>query len=132
MAGGLARQYALKYPEVDASYRAFTREGGWDTGMRIALGDCTVSVRLQFCKARDGRFIINLPTIHDNDTWRSTYDGIRLNLVDLADLSASQGYERVAVPMIGCGIGGLDSTNVMSLMEHYLRHSATVFEIYTF
>ena len=128
--GALAGQFALRYPEMEAEYIAFTQRGGWDEGTTIRIGDREVALSLQVCPTKDGKLIVNLPTIHDEDAWRSTYAGIRCNLADLAQLADSRNYDLVAVPALGCGVGGLDFEEVARLMEQYLSHSPAVFEIY--
>ena len=126
----LAGQFARRYPEMKAEYLAFTQRGGWDRGTRIRVGGREVSLSLQVCSTKDGKLIVNLPTIHDEQAWQSTYAGMRRNLADLAQLADSEGYDRVAVPALGCGVGGLDFDEVKCLMEQYLGDSTTVFEIY--
>ena len=128
--GALAGQFAIRYPEMKAEYEAFTRRGGWHKGTKIQLGDRAITLSLQLCRTNDGKLIVNLPTIHDESAWRSSYDGIRGNLSDLAQLAEIREFDRVAVPALGCGVGGLNFDTVKDLMEHYLSELATVFEIY--
>ena len=76
----------------------------------------------QICWSRyttkDGsiKYIFNFPT---KDHWRdkSRYEYIETGLLDLKNIIIGFDIKSVAIPQLGCGLGGLDWSLVSSMIE---------------
>ncbi len=104
MGKGLALQFKKAFPEAFASYEKACKEG------EVAPGRMHVVKRLA-----SPRFIINFPT---KNRWRqpSKIEFIRDGLVDLVKQVRALGIESIAIPPLGCGMGGLSWSDVKPLI----------------
>ena len=134
MGGGLARAFKERYPEVFDAYKQFTEGGGWESGIyvRVMSGGKpqTVQICLHFCVANDGKMIINLPT---KDHWArpSRLDMVEQAIIDLAYFCNARNLENVAVPRLGCGLGGLKWSDVNPLIISHLGQIRTSVEVWS-
>src|SRR5689334_12021357 len=98
MGRGIALQFAKAFPEMLKAYEAACRRGD------IKIGQVTSYDLNRF---EQPRFVINLPT---KQHWRgkSRMDYVELGLVALVGEVKRLGIKSVAVPPLGCGLGGLD------------------------
>jgi O-acetyl-ADP-ribose deacetylase (regulator of RNase III) len=94
MGAGIARVIARQYPEVERVYSAHCRTRDF------VVGSC-LPVRV------DDRTVFNLGT-QEFPGADASYWGIMLSFGNLFEHCRAHGIERVAIPRIGCGIGGLD------------------------
>lgn len=103
---GLAKQFSTRYPGLRAAYRAAIASGS------LAVGRCWS------WRAPDGRIVCCLPTKRD---WRdsSRIEDIEAALGDLRQRLLARPLS-IAIPMIGCGLGGLDWPDVRALIEREL------------
>jgi O-acetyl-ADP-ribose deacetylase (regulator of RNase III) len=110
MGKGVALQFKRAFPENYKAYRAACAAG------RVKLGQMFV-----FDSGRMGhpRYIINFPT---KDHWRSRsrVADIDAGLEDLRRVLAELQIESVAIPPLGCGLGGLRWTDVRPRIERAL------------
>ena len=108
MGKGLAREFKRRYPAMFASYQEACRAG------RLRPG------RLHIWQAPDGARIVNFPTKRH---WRepSRYQDIEAGLDALRGYLEAQGPVRVAVPPLGCGLGGLDWERVKDMIGRKLE-----------
>lgn len=99
---GLALQFKRNFPQSYLDYREHCQQNG------MAPGQVLVS-------EESGRIIIHFPTKVD---WRnpSKLDWIELGLIDLVNQVNQRGIESIAIPQLGCGLGGLDWENVRPLI----------------
>ena len=106
MGKGLALQFKKAFPD---NFRTYERA--------CASGQVVVGRMLVVERPAPPRFIINFPTKAD---WRqpSKLDYIAAGLVDLAAVVSKLGIKSLAMPALGCGLGGLDWTQVRPLIEH--------------
>ena len=106
MGAGLAKQFRERFPENYRVYRDVCRAGDLEPGSVLAVYDCTNARR---------QWIINLPTKRD---WRdpSRLDWIASGLDALAAEVRRTEVWSVAVPMIGCGLGGLGWRDVRPMI----------------
>ena len=104
---GLAKQFALRYPENDRLYRQACAEG------RIQPGRGLITET----RDRPPRYIINFPTKRH---WRerSRIEDIRLGLSNLHRQLLLRCISSVAVPALGGGLGGLDWQDVSEAIEN--------------
>ncbi|MEP7218425.1 MAG: macro domain-containing protein [Bacteroidota bacterium] len=110
MGAGLALQFRETFPENFAAYKkACTR------------GDLRIGEMFVWKSNRSGgpRYIINFPTKNHWKT-KSHIEYIELGLVALVDAIREQGIESIAIPRLGCGLGGLDWEDVRPLIEQSL------------
>lgn len=105
MGKGLALQFKKAFPEAFQSYERACKAG------EVVPGKMHVVRRLTA-----PRFIINFPT---KKHWRnpSKLEYIRDGLRDLVDQVRSLEIRSIAIPPLGCGHGGLASSDVRPLIE---------------
>lgn len=108
MGAGLARAIASQWPEIVQPYREAVATGKLRPGtLHAAWLDTTSRPRV----------IVNLPT---KDDWRlpSTMDLVRTGLTALVKfLEDHPGIASIAVPALGCGLGGLAWQDVLRVIE---------------
>lgn len=114
MGAGLARAMATRWPGIVPGYRTACRDGS------LRLGTIHAEILGSRVKHRQKPWLIlNFPTkLH----WRnpSTQAGIQAGLDALAHfLKTRDGFriQSLAVPALGCGLGGLDWSSVRPMIE---------------
>lgn len=107
MGKGIALQFKKRFPGNFKAYAAACKAGDVETG-RMFIFDAGQLVR--------PRWIINFPTKRH---WKSNsrIEDIDAGLDDLARAIADLGIRSIAVPPLGCGLGGLRWTDVKPLIE---------------
>ena len=107
MGKGVALQFKRAFPANFKAYQAACAAGEVKLG-RMFVFD---SGRLE-----RPRYIINFPT---KDHWRSRsrLADIETGLVDLRRVLAELEIESIALPPLGCGLGGLDWSDVRPRIE---------------
>lgn len=106
MGKGLALQFKQRFPENFRAYAAACKAGD-------------VRVGSMFVTRRDApgerRWIINFPT---KQRWQnsSKLEWIESGLIDLRRVLAEEDIRSVAIPRLGCGLGGLDWSTVRPLL----------------
>ena len=115
MGRGLALQFRRRFPANFEAYREAC------THREIQPGFC----HFFDADARQPRFIVNFPTKrHWRD--RSRIEDIRAGLDDLALFLDNATIRSIAVPPLGCGLGGLPWPDVRSLLLDRLAPSKHV------
>ena len=120
MGKGLALQFKRRFPASFASYAEACRR------RELAPG----CLHVFDAGAGAPRLIVNFPTKRH---WRdaSRLDDIALGLDALAGAIASHGIRSIAIPPLGCGLGGLPWTQVRSLiLRQFSAHDRTDIAIY--
>lgn len=105
MGKGLALDFKKRYPESFRYYKS------------VCDGNMAVVGRI-FPNDEHGVTIIHFPTkVH----WRneSKPEWIELGLKDLRVFLEAYHYKSVAIPLLGCGLGGLDEKEVLPLIENF-------------
>jgi O-acetyl-ADP-ribose deacetylase (regulator of RNase III) len=106
MSKGLAAQFKTKFPDVFRDYARACRAGAVQPGQMhvVETGESTP------------RFVINFPTKRH---WRepSRIEDIQLGLRALRDEVNARRIRSVAVPALGCGLGGLAWDEVAPRIE---------------
>lgn len=104
MGAGIARAVAAKWVEVYYRYEDACSLGLFDAGSA------------QRCPTSDHRVVYNLGT-QRNPGASATYWLVFLSFANLFESMKTWGHDRVAVPRIGCGIGGLEWSGVEGAIE---------------
>lgn len=118
MGKGLAKQFADRYPEMLATYKSDYRAGLLRVG------------QISWFFHDDNRpTIANFPTKRD---WRnpSRLEWIDEGLQTLSRALARMDIPSVAIPPLGCGLGGLTYSDVYSLIEKHFLDSRILVEVY--
>jgi adenine-specific DNA-methyltransferase len=107
MGKGIALQFARAYPEILPPYEAACRSGALMPG-RVQVIEREALLR--------PRYLINLPTKRH---WRgkSRLADIEAGLRDLVRVVREHGIRSIAIPPLGCGLGGLAWNDVRSRIE---------------
>jgi len=103
---GLALDFKARYRE---NYEAYVKEC---SSGRLKVGSV-------FAFYEKGKWIINFPT---KDHWRdsSKLNYIKSGLTAMVEVLKEKGIKSVAVPHIGCGLGGLNWADVEPLVSSAL------------
>jgi len=114
MGRGIALQFKKRFPKNFKEYQRVCKEGRLVPGRMLVhdLGTFT-----------SPRFIINFPT---KKHWRgkSNIEDVRSGLQALVAAVEEHEIGSVAIPPLGCGLGGLDWYEVRPLIEQAFRHLA--------
>jgi len=115
MGKGLALQVARRYPSILSIYKAALRSKQLEIGKVYVVSH---------------PLMILFPTKAD---WRkhSQLEYIQAGLVSLAEAIAKRGLRSVAVPALGCGLGGLDWHQVRAEIEAALASTSADIRLYT-
>ena len=110
MGKGLALQFKKAFPENFKAYKKDCDQKAVVVGKMFIFDSLSAS---------NPRFIINFPT---KNHWRgkSKYEFIEEGLKDLRKQIENLKITSVAVPPLGCGLGGLDWYKVRSMIENCL------------
>jgi len=107
MGAGIARQFKEKFPDMFVVYESACQRG------ELQLGTMHV---VQVKENDTTRYIINFPTLaHWSD--KSTLATIESGLADLVRVVQEKGIQSIAIPPLGCGVGGLEWEDVRLLIE---------------
>ena len=107
MGRGIALQFKKVFPENFADYQAACQRGEVRPGKMLVV---------KLDRFDNPRYIINFPTKRH---WRgkSRIEDIEVGLDALATVVQDLGIQSVAVPPLGCGLGGLDWRQIRRLIE---------------
>lgn len=122
MGRGIALQFKNTFPANFKAYVAACKLGEVQPG-RMFVFDTG--------KLTSPRFIINFPTKRH---WRdkSRIEDIRSGLNALVEEVRSRGIRSIAIPPLGCGLGGLDWPQVRSLIERAMMGLEVEVEVLVF
>ncbi len=107
MGKGIALLFKEQFEENFKLYQIACKKGEVKVGKMFITETNTLS---------NPKFIINFPT---KEHWKgkSTYEFIRIGLVDLVEQIQKLGITEIAIPPLGCGNGGLDWKIVRPMIE---------------
>jgi O-acetyl-ADP-ribose deacetylase (regulator of RNase III) len=120
MGRGVALEFKHRFPENYSAYRAACKRE------ELVVGKMFVTET----QLEQPRWIINFPT---KQHWRnpSKLEFVRDGLEDFVRVIESHGIKSVALPALGCGLGGLEWKTVRELLETSLEPlDHVVFEIF--
>jgi len=121
MGSGIAKEFKSRYPEMFVEYAKLCRKG------TIHVGEVWVWHETDTSKPN---FIVNFPT---KDDWRNPSEllWIAVGLADLKKHVIMSQIASLAMPALGCNLGGLNFTDVRKVVEDILGDSPvdiTLFE----
>ena len=116
MGAGLARNFAISFPGMASEYCHLCQIGLFTIG------------KLWIWRTGE-RWVMCFPTKKD---WRdpSRLEYIEAGLKNLVDTYETRGITSIALPKLGCGLGGLSWPDVKSLIEKYLGDVEMDVEVY--
>ena len=119
MGRGLALQFKNAFPENFKVYAKACREGKVKPGQMLVFKT----------DQSNPQYIINFPTKRH---WRdkSQIDDIKNGLKALTHIIKQYNIRSIAIPPLGCGLGGLNWSEVKPLIESTLVNSNTHIIIY--
>lgn len=112
MGAGLAKAFKARFPENFKSYRTFALQGGFN----FTLDKDSRNFLHTFPAGVSPQYIVNLAT-KDDYRGKSDLQHLDTALEQLFGLCEIMGFDSVALPKLGCGLGGLDWRDVKPLIE---------------
>ena len=104
MGAGIAKAFREKYPENYKAYKRACREG------ILGAGDV-----FPWAFNDDGKFILNIASQVEPGA-NARYEWLFNGALEAAQICKGIGHDRLAIPLIGCGIGGLEWPQVEVLL----------------
>ena len=147
MGAGLALRFKIRYPKMYESYREFCHGSGYDKGIilyniaklrQLGISYETITesnffwcVKLHWWEGEGGDTIINAPTKRH---WKekSSLSKVENTLSDLHKFCVWRNVASIAMPRLGCGLGGLHWDDVHNLIKMEFSPSQTDVEIWTY
>ena len=122
MGKGLALQFKNKFPDYFKDYKYRCSKGG---GSKVKLG----RVNPYFLDKDSNKWLVSFPTKYH---WRdkSEISSIQSGLIGLRNFCVNFKVMSVAIPKLGCGLGGLDWNDVKPLIEEVFDD--VKFEVYIY
>lgn len=110
MGKGLALQFKNKYTNMYNEYKQDCIQH------RYTPGCCNTY------QAKNGTVIANIAT---KDHWRnqSKYEWIQNGIRELHQIMTAKNYQSVAIPRIGCGLGGLDWNKTKEIIQNETKNA---------
>lgn len=113
MGAGLAKQFKIQYPDMFNWYKEECKNDQFNIGEI-----------LYYFSSEDKKWIINFPTKKhwkDQSTLEYIEEGLKGLCKDLVFEKAVK-INSIAIPALGCGLGGLNWNNVKNLIYEYLSN----------
>lgn len=118
MGAGIAKAFKDKYPQMFLDYKKSCLEGHYDM--------CFT----HYYKDESGKLICNLRTV--DDKLKGVYAFVEAGLLELRDFMEQNRLKSVAIPPLGCGIGGLDKEIVKDSILKIFGDSDLELYLYNF
>jgi O-acetyl-ADP-ribose deacetylase (regulator of RNase III) len=117
MGKGLALKFKRAFPENFESYVSACSDGLVKLGRVHVFATASLRHTIKTGRLVNPRYIVNFPTKHH---WRdkSRISDIESGLCSLVDAVRRLGMWSIAIPPIGCGLGGLNWSVVRPMIEH--------------
>lgn len=114
MGAGLAKEFARRYPKIVAPYQKACATN------KLRPGKVFVITLSSNSATYSEKYVVCFPT---KDNWRepSELSFIKYGLLDLVDVIESLNIRSIAIPKLGCGLGGLKWGDVRPLIESALN-----------
>lgn len=133
MGKGIALLFRQKFPMMYEAYRKRCRDGLVIPGC-VWLWEETEMVpqynlKGQLDEIESPVFVYNL-AIKSHWRFPATYNAVEASLKNMVESMEERGLAEVAMPWIGCGLGGLDQKFVKKLMDNAVKDSHIQISIY--
>ena len=125
MGAGLALEFKNEFPKMFKEYKALSDKGETKFG-NLHVYEVSEEENPDY----EGLVIINFPT---KSSWKnpSQLEYIKVGMEALINIIKEDGYQSVALPALGCGLGGLNWADVKKIIEEYCNQLPEVeFEVY--
>lgn len=121
LGAGIAKVFAEKY-NVRKLLNLSSAKGEWNGTGYCALVSSS-------CKGKEMWKVANLVT--KEKCWQKpTYQTLRDSLLALSDICKSQGFQELAMPLIGCGLDGLEWSRVSAMIQEVFKNSSVNITVY--
>lgn len=120
MGAGIAAQFAARFPAMLEAYRAQCRSGALRPGGMFAWVDLD-----------SGRWVYNLAS-QDRPGRRARLGWVESSARAALAHADTHGVPVVALPQIGCGIGGLIWEDVAGVLDHVQGDFDAKFEVWVY
>lgn len=135
MGAGIAVAFRQKYPDMYQSYKDLCDRHGAALNGLVHIYNPEPKSTLSLGPERDeptittdfGIGIYNLFTQEAPGRGNARYEYLKTSLILMRQDAELSMHDRVGMPWIGCGIGGLEKHNVQYLMEKILGDSEVEF-----
>lgn len=125
MASGIAVQFRDKFPEMHEYYQILCKAlpterligtaGIWANGFYEGSGPVIANL-----------FSQDYPGPNANYAWANKA------INDAVVFAITNGFDRIALPQIGCGIGGLDWPTMLNMLEKFYSDVPVTLELWTY
>lgn len=117
MGAGIAKEFKARYFDMFKEYRKLCGDGSFNVGEGYIY------------KTTDNKYIFNLAT--QGSFAGATTDNISACFIWMKNKLESLNVTRLAMPRIGCGLGGLNWDNqVLPLLEDILGEEELIIEVW--
>lgn len=110
MGGGIARQFRIRYPDYNDDYVRACQAG------EVRLGRMHV---FQQPEGSTPRYLVSFPTMREPGEACDS-GNVESGLVDLRTVIRDNAIGSIAIPALGCGVGGLDWETVKPIIADAL------------
>lgn len=125
--GAMGAGLALQFKKYDFYY--YLTYSDYCNSHKMHLGEVGVYDYNDMLEKKPDKIIISFPTkYHFRD--KSRIEDIESGLLSLRDAIIRFKIQSIAIPKIGCGLGGLNWSDVKPLIEAYLHNIDCEIEIY--
>lgn len=118
MGSGIATVFKINYPDMYEEYKGACRRGDLRPGMVFPWKD-----------EESGVWIYNIAS-QDNPGADARLDWLATGVAKALDHAFKNDVYKIALPKIGCGIGGLDWEDVHKSLSQVERNRVTIIEVY--
>lgn len=120
MGAGIAVEFKKRWPQMYEEYRNRCREGQMVLGQAWTWREDEPFLDTQGRLSE--RFSIKVYNLAIKSHWRNpaSYLAIEASVNEMLDDMVKYGNEIVAMPWIGCGLGGLDKKHVVKILKQCL------------
>lgn len=110
MGGGIAATVRKLYPSVNKAYNHACKKGNLNPGGHIAI-------RAEEFEGPEPRYILNMASQKKSGR-HARYDYLEASMTKAFEWVDEAGLEGLALPEIGAGIGGLEWSDVLAIIEN--------------
>jgi O-acetyl-ADP-ribose deacetylase (regulator of RNase III) len=117
--GGIAGTFAQKYPDMEKHYKGLCDRGELETGQIFPWQE-------------EGKpMVYNLAT-QENPGSDAKYKHVKKTMRSMLNHAEATGINKIGVPQIGCGIGGLDWDRTRNIIKNISSKSPVEVVAYTY